>query len=298
MLFKNARVYRLVQTPKLDDALADALAESRLGECGRLEPATAGWTSPYGREHEALVHSAGGCHLIRYGVLEKILPPVVVREALVDRISQAQARTGLPPGRREKLQLKDEVMMDLLPRAFVKPRHVDAYLDPKRRWLIVDSASARAAEDLTMLLRQCLPGLKITAPDMGNRIITLLTHWLGQGRCPNDLALGDEVDLRDDQDEQATARCRHQDLLAAEIEQHLKSGKRVQRLGLTWGESLAFAFSDEFVLSRIKPLEMLQTQLESIDSEEALAELDALFAMTTGELGALIDILAEAVEWR
>lgn len=297
MLFKNARLYRLLQAPDLDARLDSDLDAARLRECGKLEPASVGWTSPYGRGHETLVHSAGGCHLIRFGALEKVLPPVVIREALADRVSQARERTGHPPGRREKLKMKDEVLMDLLPRAFVKPRHVDAYLDPGRGLLVVDSASARAAEDLVMLLRQNVEGLKIAVPDLSERIVTRLTSWLEAGQCPDGLDLGDECDLREDRDERATVRCRHQELDSPEIIQHLKAGKRAQRLGLTWQDSLSFALGEDLALARIKPLDLINDQLEAIDNDDAMAELDARFALTTGTLGELIQTLAELFDW-
>jgi recombination associated protein RdgC len=299
MLFKNARVYRILETPPVDaESLASHLDADRLKECGRLEPVSAGWISPYGRDHEQLVHSAAGCSLIRYGVQEKVLPPAVIREALAERVKEVAERTGKPAGRREKMRLKDEVLMDLLPRAFIKPGHVDAYLDPRRKWLVVDSASSRAADDVATLLRHSVTGLKLEAPDLANRICTIQTDWLEKGQCPEDLDFGDQCDLRDDSDERSTVRCRHQDLTAAEIAQHLRAGKRAVKLGLVWGDRLSFCINEEFALTQVRPLELLQASMEEIGSDDELSELDANFAMTSGEFGALLEVLATLFDWK
>ena len=222
----------------------------------------------------------------------------MIKDALEERLAAAQARTGGPAGRKDKLRMRDEVLMDLLPRAFVKPRAVDVYLDSVKGWLIIDTSSARQADEITTLLRQSVDGLKLLAPDLVNRIRTRLTTWLETGACPGELELGDECDLQDESDQAATVKCRHQDLTAREVAQHLKAGKRAMRVGLIWSGRLGFAFSDEFCLQRIKYLEVLQDQLADTNTEDEMAELDAQFALMTGEFQLLLGELSELFEWK
>ncbi len=297
-MFKNLRPYRIDRAAALtSESLGDQLEAARLAPCGRLEAASAGWVSPYGPERGELVHSVGTCHLVRYGLEEKVLPAAVVRAALSERIAAARERTGRPPGRRDKLRFKDEVLMDLLPRAFVKPRAVDAYLDLDAGWVVVDCATTRQADDVATSLRMHVDGLELSAPDINNRICTHLTAWLRTGRCVGELELGDECDLRSERDAAATIRCRRQDLSSPDIRRHLAAGMQVFRLGLRWGERFSFTLSEEFAVTRLRAGAYLAAQLEDLGADSDLERLDAEFALASLEYRALLEELARGLEW-
>ena len=294
MWFKNIRPFRIHSAPDLTaESLGGLLEEYTLQPCARLQEFSTGWSSPYGREHTTLVHEVSKALLFRYSVSEKVLPAGVVKETLAERLSAFEQRAGRPPGAREKRQAKDEVLMDLLPRAFVQTKSIDACLDLSQGWLLVNSASAKQSENVAELLQRCVPALSITAPDMGNLLRTHMTHWLKEGQCPGDLDFSDEVDLQDEADERSTVRCRHQELRSSEISQHLKAGKRAQKVGLLWGDRLAFTLTDEFALLRIKMQDVVMQQLEEISTESDLDDLDAQFALMTLELRNLYGFLEE-----
>jgi len=50
--------------------------------------------------------------------------------------------------KKERTEIKDELIFDLLPKALYLFTQIYAYIDPKGGWLIVDAASAKSAEDL------------------------------------------------------------------------------------------------------------------------------------------------------
>ena len=136
-------------------------------------------------------------------------------------------KAGKPVGSRERKRLKDEVLTDLLPRAFTRLSKRNAYLDTENGWLVVDTASRKAAESRVSLIREALGSFPAAplAPDESPRV--LMTDWLAHGKLPPGLALGDECELRDSGDGGAAVRCRRQDLESDEIREHLKSGKQV-----------------------------------------------------------------------
>ncbi len=297
-MFRNLRAYRITRHESLSGTtLHEQLDAARLRPCGRLEPTSAGWVSPYGPERAELVHSVGDCHLLRYGIEEKVMPAAVVRAAVAERVSAVRQRTGRPPGQREKLRLKDEVLMDLLPRAFVKPRAIDACLDLGAGWLVVDSASARRADDVATALRMHVDRFELAAPDLRNRICTHLTQWLRAGNCPGELELNDECDLRSERDAAATVRCRRQDLHSPQIRQHLAAGMQVFRLGLRWGERFTFTLNEEFAVGKLRPGAYLASQLADLGGQSDLEQLDAEFALGSLEYRALLDELAQRLEW-
>lgn len=296
-MFSNLSVYS-ARLPGLNtDQIADQLAAGVLSPCGKLEPGSAGWTSPYGKDSDILTHTVGKCVLFRYGIEEKVLPPAVIKEAVNERLIEAERKSGQRAPRSEKLRMKDEVLMDLLPRAFVKPRHVDAYLDLEDGWLVVDSASRKVAEELVGLLRMNLTGLKISAPDAKPAFCNKLTYWLKEGQPPEGFSLGDECDLRDERDASATIRCRRQDLDRSDIRRHLDQGMQAFRLGLVWAERFSFSLSEELNLLRVKALDQVQEQLSEVRTESAMEELDARFALFTLEFRALLEQVCGALEW-
>jgi len=297
MWFRNLFLYRIEFWPQQSpEQLADALETQRINDCGRLEPLSTGWTSPLGRQHEVLTHAANGCILLRYAKQEKVIPAAVVREAVAQRGEELANKRGQPTVGKERVRLRDEVIMELLPQAFVKPSHTDLYLDPKSGWLVIDTASAKSADEIVALLRKSVDGLKLSVLDVSNRVKTLMTDWLAKASLPNTLSFGDECDLRDERDAGSVVRCRKQDLTSDEIQPHIEAGKKVIRLGLYWQERLSFVFSEDFVILKLKPQDLLITQMQDIQGEDALATLDGEFALLNLEVASLLKDLQEIFE--
>ena len=167
---------------------------------------------------------------------DKLLPNSVVSDELNARLRKIAEKAGKPVGSRERKRLKDEVLTDLLPRAFTRVSKRNAYLDTENGWLVVDTASRKAAEAATSLIREALGSFPATplVPDESPRV--LMTDWLTRGRLPGEVALGDECELRDSGDGGAAVRCRRQDLESDEIREHLKSGKQVFQLRLVFDD--------------------------------------------------------------
>lgn len=297
MWFKNLTLFRAIGADRLDGpALQEALAAAVVRPCGKLEPMTMGWISPYDPDDERMVHTVGKCHLLRFARRERVLPPAVVRERVAERAAAFRDKTGRRPTRRQQVNLRDEVMMELLPQAFVKPAYVDCCLDAEAGWFAVNAAGGKRSEEVATGLRYAVDGLQLQAIDAANRIRTVMSGWLEAGRCADDFALGEECDLRDDRDAGSTVRCRKQDLEAPEIGLHLKAGKRAVKLGLIWADRLAFSLGEDFTLARLKPLDLLLEQMEAVPDGDGVAALDAEFALMTLELRALIEALVKALE--
>ena len=80
--------------------------------------------------------------------------------------------------------MKDEILTDFLPRAFVKPYRILAYLDLKNGWLVVDTSSRKSAEEVLSELREATGSFPATpmAPEESPR--TLMTDWVVSGKLP------------------------------------------------------------------------------------------------------------------
>ena len=289
MLFRNLTLFRFA--PKLRSVLTDLperLPEHALRPLGPLQLATQGFVSPLGRGEEALSRLIGDCLLLNLGAEEKILPAAVINQALAEKLDELREREGRSAGGRERKRLKDEVLTDLLPRAFARPSRVGAYLDLKQGWLVVDTTSRKNAEAVVSAIREALgsfPALPVNAESSPRAI---MTGWLAGDTLPEGFMIGDECELRDPVDAGAIVKCRRQEMDTSEIQEHLKVGKQCFQLGLVFDERLSFVLGEDMVIRKLKFLESATESLENDDHQSLVAEVDATFTLMSGEIGQLL----------
>ena len=294
MFFRHLSLFRFPEsTSKALKKLEPGLATQRLRACGPLELATRGFVSPYGRDSEDLLHQIGAFSLMAIGVEERLLPAVVVNEALAERLDNIAAKDVRRISAKERKRLKEEVISELLPRAFIRPSRLSAYLDGEQGWFVIDSASRKAAEEAVSQVREALGRFAAVpmAPEESPR--ALMTDWLISGKLPQGLVLGEECELRDPAEAGAIVRCRRQDLESDEVREHLKSGKQVFQLGLEFDGRMGFVLGEDLVIRKLRFLDVVLDELGEDNAESARAEQDASFALMTLELRTLLGRLAE-----
>jgi len=280
MWFKNIRAYRLTKPFDLSpEALAQKLAARSFVPCGKSQPASAGWVAPLGEESGTLVHAAAGRILLKLKREEKLLPSTVVREQLEEKVAAIESEQGRKVYRKERLNLKDEIVQDCLPRAFTRSTHIHAYIDVKANWIFVDAASATRAEELLNLLRECVGSFPALLPQVNNAPSAVMTAWLLHRSLPDDFELGQECELRDPGEEGGVVRCRGVDLLSEEVETHLHAGKQVARLALNWDERVSLLLAEDLCLRRLRFADELMKENEEIPEADQAARLDADFAL-------------------
>ncbi len=289
-MFKNARLFRLGTPFGLDAAGLEAeLANRPFRPCGPVETATLGWSAPLGEDTTALVHEVGGCVLLCARKQERLLPSAAVAEALDERISEIESGEARDIGRAERRRIKEQIVTEMLPRAFTRSRRTLLYMDTQAGWLVVDAGSERQAEDVVSLLRETLGSLPAKPPAAARPAGDILTGWLLTGESPADFAPADACELRDPKDGTGVIRCSGQDLGSEEILNHLRAGKRVVKLALEWDQRLGFVLADDLSLKRLRLDTALLDEME--DGENPAARLDAEFAIMALQLRELIDRL-------
>jgi recombination associated protein RdgC len=290
MFFRNLTLFRFPTT--LDLSNLDArLAAHALKPVGPLELASRGFVSPMGRDAEAMTHAIGDATWITVGGEDKILPGAVVNDLLGKKLAEIEQREGRKPGGRTRRRLKEDLLHELLPRAFVRPVRTDAILDRALGLCAVDTASRKAAEAVAAEIRTALgsfPALPLNA-EVAPR--SVLTGWIAGEPLPEGLSLGDECELRDPADSGAVVKLQRMELSGDEVAKHLESGKQVARLALVLDDHASFVLGEDLVVRRFKLLDGAVDQLESTERDDVRAELDARFALMSGELRRLFAVL-------
>ena len=293
MFFRNLTLFRFPTTLDFSQ-LDELLPEMQLKPVGALELSSRGFVSPFGRNEPELSHRVGEALWLTVGGEDKILPSAVVNDLLGKKLAEIEEKEGRKPGSRTRKRIKEDLVHELLPRAFVKPSRTDALIDLEHGFVAVDSSSRKNSEEFVSQIRGALgsfPALPLNAEVAPRNI---LTGWIAGEPLPEGLALGEECELKDAMEGSAVVKCQHQDLQGDEIAKHLEAGKQVTRLALTLDDHLSFVLGEDLVVRKLKFLDGAVDQLENTEREDLRAELDARFALLSGEVKRLFVVLESA----
>lgn len=281
MWFRNLLVYRLTQDVSFEAAaLETALAAKPARPCASQELATYGFVAPFGKGEDApLVHASQDFLLIAARKEERILPSSVVRDALKEKVDEIETEQMRKVYKKERDQLKDEIIQTFLPRAFIRRSSTYAAIMPKQGLILVDSASAKKAEDLLSTLREAIGSLPVRPLSVKIAPSATLTDWLKTQKAADEFYVLDECELRDTHEDGGVVRCKRQDLTSEEIQLHLSTGKQVTQLALAWQDKLSFVLDDKLAIKRLRFEDLLQEQAEQDGGDDALSQQDASFTL-------------------
>ncbi len=294
MWFKNLAIYRLTEAFTLSPTeLEEKLEHQRFKPCGGHEEFSYGWSSPLGRHSEQLIHPSNGYMMLCATKEEKVLPSSVINEMTMEKILAKEEQEARKLSKKERTDIKDEIIFELLPRAFSFSKRTFAYIDPVGGWLIVDAASAKKAEDLISFLRKNLGSLPLVPISTKEKPVSTLTQWLINDDAPADVLIEDECELRAPEEAGGIIRCKRQDLAAPEIKNHLDTGKQVIKLAVSWSDRLSFIVDENLSIKRLKFLDLIQDQVADIEVDSAEAQFDVDFTIMSQELSAFLPRLLE-----
>lgn len=293
MWFRNLLLYRLSE--KFDhspEQLHAALQGRSFKPCAGLDAASTGWEPPLGPDAELLVHAAAGCLMVCARREERLLPAAVIREELDERVRQIEDAEVRTVRRNERQQIKDEIVVDLLPRAFTRSTRLYAYIDVANDWVVLDTPTVKRADEMLSLLRESMGSFPVKPILVERSPAAVMTDWLRRG-APPDFDLQDECELREPLENGGIVRCRRQALDGTEVGTHLDAGKLAVRLAVEWHERLSCLLCDDLVIRRLRFLDIVQDEAAAVDTEDAAARFDADFALMSMELRQFLPRLAE-----
>ena len=296
MWFRNIQFYRFEQPFTMTGKQLQAALEGRVARsCGQMELACEGWGKPLGLEGQMLVHETDGRLMICLRREDKVLPASLVREKVAEKAFEIEGQAGRPVGRKERADIKEQVLQELLPRALVKASHTYAYIDAKNDWLIVNAASAKKAEDLIMLLRKTLGTLNVVLPQTKISPESAMTQWMmDDASLPQGFDVEDECELRSVGEVTSTIRCKYVDIASKEVRAHVAAGKRVFKMAMNWQGKLSFVLHDDLSIRRIRYDSELLEQADAGDDQ--LAQFDADFSIMGAELAGFIPALMAGLD--
>ena len=261
--------------------------------------------------NKTVFEGAMGAVVICVRLQERILPSSIVNKVLADEIAKLSKRESRAVHRKEAAQLKDEVIAELLPKAFIRNKDILVLIHGD--WVLVDTGSAKTADDVVTWLSKAFhePRLELdgdySAGGLSLRPIigAEVSKWL------RSIALGETTTA---EGEMLNSRFRHLDSVvlksegtvrikdtsfdADEIQEMLINCDSVAELSVAWGREkdsteLQCAINDALAIKRLKFSDILLKQAENDSKDEGeVAHFDATVALVSSMLVALVEDIA------
>lgn len=293
MWFRNLQVYRLpTPCPLTLEALDEQLGRHPLTPCGQLDMQSRGWLSP--RDDDRYVHNVGGQWLLHLGSEQRLLPGAIIAQTVTERATVLAEEQGFRPGRKQLHDLKERVIDELKPKAFVRRQRTAVWIDPQNGWLAVDVANPARAEEVLEHFRRSVDGLKPTLLRVATPPVSAMAGWLASGDAPPPFTIDRDCELRADSEEKQTVRYVRHALDGDDIRQHLAAGKRPSRLALTWADRVSFILTEKLEIKRLQFLDLVKEAAQEMADHAEEAD-DAEFSLMCGELSRLLPDLTAAL---
>lgn len=199
------------------------------------------------------------------------LPGAVVKHAVgekVNEIEQAQARKVY---RKERDQIKDEIVQQFLPRAFVQYKITRALVDTESGLIWIDSASAKTAENFLSTLREALGSLPVRPLTVKLAPSASFTQWIKDERAPANFHLLDSALFEDTCKEGGKVGAMRQDLTSEQFQLIVGSGMIATKIAVAWEDKIGFVLNDKMQFTKIAFDDMLKEQAQADSGEDVIS---------------------------
>ena len=290
MIFKNAHVFTFTKSFTLTSSeLSEHISTQKFTPLMSTEFSRFGFVSPM-KSGLNLVHEANGNLLFCTRKEEKILPASYVKDLVDERVEELE-QSQLFVSKKQRAEIKDDIELELLPRAFTRKSDVCAYINAENNTIVIDAASRGKAEDVLSLLRKAIGTLPVKGVETKVDPSDVMTSWVSglfdfnsaTHTLGNEFSFGLEAHFSGLGDDSATAVVRNQNMGSKEVEVHLNAEQYVNKLALEYVNTMSFMLHDDLSIKRIKFENIFG---ESDDSD--LIKFEGEFILMAGELNNMI----------
>lgn len=244
---------------------------------------------PYSGEPTQVI--AGG-NMLAIQRQQRYLPGWAVNDELERRVLEIEGQICGKVGKKARQDMKEEVIIDLLPQTFVQKKVFYAWLGSDR--LLIDSKSAAVCDAITHLLREALGSLPCINVAPRSVPGAVLASWMKDAALfPKPFELGGESVIRGTEDDPAMIRIKQADLYQRSVDDALECCPMVKEMALSHNDAISFTLNEQLQLSKIKLSDTLQEQLNDDSEGDKAAEQRATWSLqVTAINSALTDIFA------
>lgn len=290
-MFKTLNIFDFNCPPPFASGLVEEQLQARTFEpCGPSQAVSTGWVPPRGDSHGALVEVVNGHWILKLMIETKKVPAEVLKRELDRHLAVIEDNTGRKPGKKESRELKEEVLLGLLPMAFSSRSAVMVWLDVKAGTLVLDATSSKGEVAITELVR-AIPDFSIRPISTVCSPAGSMSAWLLDGDMPANFMADRSCELQACDESKARVKYDRHSLDIEEVRNHITTGKLPTKLAMTFADRVSFVLTDKMVLKSV-------SFLDDAVAEDAEDAFDADVVITTGELRPLIADLLGALGGR
>lgn len=255
--FTNVIPFRFTQDVRFGGPMgfSNQLAEHCAKPLAPQQLSTMGFIQPFGidGQYVEVIRTLGyGTFYISAQKTERLLPAKVVRQAVDAKIREIEKDQDRKVYSKERNQIKDEIVISMLPRAFQTSSRINALICYP--YIFVEATSSKKAEELLSLLREALGSLPVRPVTAKMSPVTMMTDWLKHG-TPMPFFKGEAFQSRATSQESSTLSGKNVDLGEDDIRELIENGREVTQLQMSLvGDdgSTVFTLTDGLTLKGIQ----------------------------------------------
>lgn len=236
---------------------------------------------------------SGGAFFCAIKQSVKRIPAAAIRELVEERVERIEELEGRKVFRKERLTLRDEVLMDNLPRVIPVSSVTLVMIEPNSRLVAVNSASNSRVEDTLGFLRALLGSFPVMPLIPSSRPSDVMTFWIRSRTITEGACFGAEAVIKDRCAGGPVVRIRNQSLTDDSVLDLVESGLFADRLQVLFGGICMTLCDQGNVLRSIRWPDVADGPADPEEDPAALVEAQA-FELTK----ALLEITGWlAKEW-
>ncbi|MDA8562093.1 recombination-associated protein RdgC [Gammaproteobacteria bacterium] len=267
MWFKQLKLFKVkdLNTRSIDN-FKESLEKLSFKSCPPSMESSMGWVSPLDRIDGPLALKMNNCLIMCLQVEEKILPTTVINHELNQKIKKIELADDRKIRQKEKLSLKDETIITLLPKAFTKFIKFYAYIDLTTNYIFLNTNQNKRVDQFLSMIKKTIPD-NIVDFDF-KKVSPILTNWISNETYPKEFYIKKACLLQDTKYDKRVIRCREQNLFSSSIKALIKDGCEVKQLQISWNDRVDFILNaDDCSFANISFNDDIKTEAHDMDSE-------------------------------
>jgi recombination associated protein RdgC len=232
---------------------------------------------------------------------EKVIPPSTLKEEVNKAVASLEAEYSRKATRKERSDIKEEVLVTLLPRAFTKPKFITCLYLTGSNYLIVDTSSAVMASAVVRNLVKVCGSVKTTTihvSDIKNGLATRLKRYITESEFDvfgSGLSVGSEIKLSKPSTGEVIQYSGVDPITDSQLEENLEEGFIVDHVRFTYRDDLVqFTLNKQFRLGSMSWASINHEE----DTQDAAFEWRHEAAIQAHIIGNIVDALCKALDYQ
>ena len=143
------------------------------------------------------MENVGGQWILKLCTETKAVPGGAIKTQLESRLDKIEQETGRRPKGKHAKEIKEEIVHELLPRAFPKRGTTPIWIDLEKQLVIVGAGSAKKADKITTMLTELLAGgIRLELVQTQLSAATAMAEWLSTKEAPAGFSIDRECELK------------------------------------------------------------------------------------------------------